>query len=179
MSRLLSDSWRCFYSRFGLLHEISVFKRYRLYRDATEARRGPKRAAASKQFAFAVQDSSFGMHSACQLLDAMDIRAASVSCCQNLASSVNDKTIDINSDDFKILRDQVMYDNSKRGLYPDEWGEVAIPVDSRYNSQHYGAMKKLGLSATNAVSASVDCLTGKLIECSREHDVCEWLTAAA
>ena len=155
-----------------LCANCNMSKRYRLFRDVPEARRGPKRAAVNKQFAFAVQDSSLGMHSACQLLATMDIRAPSASCCQNLASAVNNEMIEINSDDFAFLRDQIMYDNSKRGLYPDEWGEVAISVDSRYNAHHYGDMKKLGLSATHAVTAAVDCLTGKIIECVVENKMC-------
>ena len=142
---------------------------YRLYKVAQESRRGPKRAAVNKQFAHAVQDSTLGMHGACQLFASLDLAAPAASICQRWARLADVEMTELNARDMQGIREQVMEDNGLLGLPPDE---IAISVDTRYNSTHFGDRKKMGASATQAITTAIDSCGGSIVEFVMENKVC-------
>lgn len=145
---------------------------FKLYETVKENRRGPKRAVINKQFGHAVQDSTLGMHGACQFFASLDLATLSASNCQRLASLVNKEMTDINDKDMQRLKCQRIRDNRACGLDVNRERDVAISVDTRYNSTHFGDRKKLGISATQAVTTAVDSCNGYIIDFVMENRVC-------
>ena len=145
---------------------------YKLFAVVDEKRPGPKRAAINKQFGHAVQDSSMGMTGACQMFASLDLPPLSSSNCQRLAKLVNDEMIKVNDADMARLKEQKIGDNAVCGLTGERRGDVAIAVDTRYNSVRFGDGKKMGPSATQAVTTAIDSCSGKIIEYVMENKVC-------
>ena len=150
----------------------SLTKVYPLYKAAQESRRGPKRAAINKQFGHAVQDSSLGMHGACQLFASLDMSPLAHSNCQMLAKLVDKEMTEVNERDLNRLAGEKLIDNNQCGLSGGREGEVAISVDSRYNSTRFGNRKKMGLCATQAVTTAIDSCTGRVLDYIIENKVC-------
>ena len=145
---------------------------YPLYMATDERRRGPKRAAVNQQFAHAVQDSGLGMHGASQFIASLDIAPVAPSHCQKLAKLADTEMSAVNQKDMDRIRTQTTLHNALLGLSGGREGEVAISVDTRYNSVRYGDGKKMGLSATQAVTTAIDSCSGKILDFVIENKVC-------
>lgn len=152
--------------------QSSPATKYRMFEVAVEQRRGPKRAAVNKQLGYAVQDSSLGMYAASQLFASMDIQPPAKSCCQKVAKTVNDEMKLYNERDMEILRKEKVEDNLMRGLSGQAVGEVAISIDSRYNSVSFGSRGKMGQSCTQSVTTAIDSNSKKIIATVMDNKVC-------
>jgi len=145
---------------------------YKLYDVADETRPGPKRAAINKQFGYAVQDSSLGMHGASQLMSTMDMPPLAESNCRKLAKLVSKEMTNFNDLDMTRIKRETIDDNIIRGVPDTSVGEVAISVDTRWNSVSFGNRKKMGQSATQAITTAIDCRTDKVVDFVLENKVC-------
>ena len=81
-----------------------------------ERRRGPKRAAVNKPFAYAVQDSDVGMHGASLFLASLDIAPVAPSHCQKLAKLADTEMSTVNQKDMDCIRTQTTLNNALLGL---------------------------------------------------------------
>jgi len=136
----------------------------RFYAVAASQRRGPKQAAINKQLAYALQELPIGVRGGCQLIACMDLPPPCESGLQRMANTVAAETEILVDNQLQERRSARIANNALVGVTGAAGRQVAISIDTRYNSQCFGSSKKLGPSATQAISTVMDSKTGEIIQ---------------
>lgn len=138
----------------------------RLYKLAEKTHgSGRRRLAINIQFAHALQDSTMGAEAGRYLLAQMDIPPPSLECIRQVTNDVVCRNTMAAAEADMARRNEARVEEnlSIRRVKECDKSNVAISIDTRYNSPHFGNRKSEGQAASQAITTAIDCHTNDII----------------
>ena len=149
-----------------------------IYAPVQGSQRGPKAAAANRQLAVAVQNSTLGAKGAAQLLSTIGMTTPSMSALQSSLCYASKEAEKINRNDMKERIKKHVQENRdikqmNTGIKSLQSQTIGLSVDTRYNTTRFGdSRKNVGQSATQAVTTAINVQTGDIVQYAVQNKLC-------